>query len=329
MRASLLPRPNLILRRLLSTHARVPHPRLLAAVWLLALGVPVWPVAASPAPASASGPASPPVPAPALPTVVSTDLCSDLLLLSVAAPEQILSVSRQSQNPRVSPIAETARAYLPNRGGVEDLLYLKPDVALVYSGWTARRHADLLAERRTRLIALPYPRTWQDTLASVRTISAQIGRAAAGELRIAEAERRMRALAKRHRPYRVLYLRPNGGTAGSGTYVDDVLSRIGLRNLAAEQGISGWGRFPLERLVIEPPDLFLLGYFDDGQSPARSAYGRHALFQSLLTDTPSVRVPAEYWGCGGLELVRAAEEIAYRIDRAMHPRAGMSQPQRH
>ncbi|MBK1722750.1 ABC transporter substrate-binding protein [Thiocystis violacea] len=258
---------------------------------------------------SASAPAASP-----LPTLVSTDLCSDLLLLSLAAPEQILSLSRQSRNPQVSPVAQAASAYPTNRGGVEDLLYRKPEIALVYLGWTARRHADLLAGQGTRVISLPYPRTWSDALASARQISIEIGREAQGEAKAADAEQRMRRLGARSRPYRVLYLRPNGGTAGKGTYVDDVLSQLGLRNLATEQGLSGWGRYPLERLVSEPPDIFLLGYFDQSRSLARSAYGRHPLFRAILERTPSIRVPTNAWGCGGLELVEAAEQIAAQID---------------
>ncbi|NEV64466.1 ABC transporter substrate-binding protein [Thiorhodococcus minor] len=251
----------------------------------------------------------------ALPTVVSTDLCSDFLLLQIAAPQQILSVSRQSQDPRVSPVAELARRYPANRGSVEDLLYLKPDIALVYSGWAAKRHAALLATEGTRLIAVPYPRDWSDTLGTTREIAAKIGRAEVGEAKAADAEQRMRVLAARARPYRMLYLRPNGGTAGQGTYVDDVIARLGLRNLAAEQGLSGWGRFPLERLVTAPPDVFLLGYFDRTRSKTGSAYGRHPLLRGLLERAPSIRIPGNAWGCGGLELVGAAEQIAAQLDR--------------
>ncbi|NEX19985.1 ABC transporter substrate-binding protein [Thiorhodococcus mannitoliphagus] len=251
----------------------------------------------------------------ALPTVVSTDLCSDLLLLKIAAPEQILSVSRQSQDPQVSPVAEQARRYPANRGSVEDLLHLKPDIALVYFGWTARRHADLLATQGIRAISAPYPRNWQDSLAAVREIAAQIGRKSVGEAKAAEAERRMRALAERQRPYRMLYLRPNGGTAGQGTYVDDVITRLGLQNLAREQGLSGWGRFPLEQLITSPPDVFLLGYFDRSRSKTGSAYGRHPLFRTLLARTPNIRIPGNAWGCGGLELIGAAEQIAAHLDR--------------
>ena len=257
----------------------------------------------------------------ALPTLVSTDLCSDLLLLSVAAPEQILSVSRQSQNPDVSPVTEAARAYRPNRGSVEDLLALKPDIALVYLGWAGRRHSQLLVRRGVRIISVPYPTGWEDALRTAREVGRAIGRPEQAEAQVADAERRMAALAARPRLYRALYLRPNGGTAGEGTYVDDVLSRLGLRNLAREAGISGWGRFPLERLVAAPPDLFLLGYFDQRQPLSKSAYGRHPLLRAELARIPAIRVPGQSWGCGGLELIDAAEAIAARIDRLPPARA--------
>ncbi|WP_081763271.1 ABC transporter substrate-binding protein [Imhoffiella purpurea] len=249
-----------------------------------------------------------------LPKVVSTNLCADLLLLRIAAPEQILSVSTQAQDPRVSSVAEAALAYPPNRGGVEDLLYLKPDMALVYTGWTGRRHAELLAGRGTEIVAMPYPTTWTDTLKATREMAARIGCAEAGEARILDAEARMRVLRERIQPYRVLYLRPSGGTAGSGTYVDDLLRLLGLRNVAAEAGFAGWGRFPLERLVTAPPDLFLLGYFDRSGPGAASAYGRHPLLRRMLERIPSVSVPVKDWGCGGLELVDAAERIVAQIE---------------
>jgi iron complex transport system substrate-binding protein len=257
-----------------------------------------------------------------LPSVVSTGLCADLILLNVADPGQILSLSRQSQDPRVSPVAEAARAYPANRGSVEDLLYLKPDIALVYLGWTARRHADLLASQGIRVIALPSPRNWSDALETTRRTAVQIGRGEVGRIKTAEAERRMQALADRTRPDRLLYLRPSGGTAGKGTYIDDLIARLGLRNLAAEQGHTGWGRFPLERLVISPPDLFLLGYFDQARSLAGSAYGRHPLLRAILDATPALGVPSGAWGCGGLELVDAAEQIVTQLDRLGHVRPG-------
>lgn len=249
-----------------------------------------------------------------LPTVASTNLCADLLLLQLADSTQIVSVSRASHNPQLSPLAATAARYPTNRGSVEEMLALKPNIALVYSGWTGRRHTELLANQGIEVIALPYPKHWDDALNAARQLAARLGRGAETETKIAAIAQRMEALTAAPRsPYNVLYLRPNGGTAGAKTYVDDVLQRLHLRNAAAQR--SGWSRFPLEQLVHTPPDVLLLGYFEQNQSLTAAAYGRHPLFQTLLARLPTLRVPGNAWGCGGLELVDAAEQIAAQIDR--------------
>ena len=253
------------------------------------------------------------------PSVVSTNLCADLLLLRLGDPDQIRSVSQQAHNPAQSPVAERAARYPANRGAVEELLYYQPEIALTYLGWSGRPHTELLAEQGIRVVPLPYPRELEDALAMTLEIARAIDREAAGERAVAKARARIAALSARavaaEQPLRALYLRPNGGTAGSETYVDALLRLLGLRNLAAEQGIRGWGRLPLERLLVDPPDLFLLGYFDQAQPPSKSRYGRHPLLVDLLEQVPSIRLPSSSaWGCGGLELIDAAEWIAARLD---------------
>jgi iron complex transport system substrate-binding protein len=268
------------------------------------------------APADAGGNGDAP-----LPQVMGTNLCADLLLVALAAPEQILSLSRQSQDPALSPVAARAAAYPANAGRVEDLLYHRPDIALVYRGWTGGRFAPLLAEQDIEILEVPYPSDWDDALATARDIAARIGRAEQGAALAEAASRRMRTLADGLPALRVLYLRPGGGSAGAGTYVDDVLTRLGLRNLAAEQGHRGWSAYPLERIVAEPPEVFLLGFFDVEQPLSASSYARHPLLRELLARTPAISVPSRLWGCGGLELVGAAEAIAAQV-RALEPSGG-------
>jgi iron complex transport system substrate-binding protein len=254
-----------------------------------------------------------------LPTVASTDLCADLMVLQLADPEQVVSVSTAATDPELSPFATQALRYPTNRGSVEELLLLRPEIALVYQGWTGRGHGDLLNSRGVQVVPLPYPSGWDDTRQTVRDTSALLGRTAFGAALIEQTERRLQALAERTPPLSVLYLRPNGGTAGRGTYVDDLLGRLGLLNLAADAGLHGWGRFPLERLLMDPPDLFLLGYFDQAQPHSKSAFARHPQFRRMLERIPVIAVPAGNWGCGGIELVEVAEEIVAQIDRLWSP----------
>ncbi|WP_462320304.1 ABC transporter substrate-binding protein [Halochromatium sp.] len=254
----------------------------------------------------------------ALPVVVSTNLCADLLLLRLGAPGQIRSVSYQAQNPAQSPVAELARQYPANRGAVEELLYFDPEIALTYLGWSGRPHAELLAEQGIRVITLPYPRTIEDAFSMTTEIAQAIGRSAAGQRAVTLARARIQALsdaaATWDRAPRVLYLRPNGGTAGSDTYVDAMLRLLDLRNLATDKGIRGWGTLPLEQLIADPPDLFLLGYFDQAQPLSKSRYGRHPLLGKLLAQVPSIQLPSSTaWGCGGLELIDAAAQIAEQL----------------
>jgi|GEM_PF-276846 len=276
---------------------------------------------AQPLAAASSGSVAAPTSAQPLPSVVSTNLCADLLLLRLAAPEQILSVSRQAQDPAQSPVAKRASVYPANRATVEELLYLQPDIALTYLGWSSRLHAELLAEQGISILPLPYPNGIEDALAMTQEIAQAIDREATGARLIAKTRQRIKALSEQ-RPtqapaLRVLYLRPNGGTAGTETYVDALLGLLGLRNLAAEQGIRGWGTVPLEQLILDPPDLFLLGYFDQTQPRSTARYGRHPLLRKLLTEIPSIGLPSHSgWGCGGLELIDAAELIAEHVPRS-------------
>lgn len=240
----------------------------------------------------------------ALPSVASTNLCADLLLVAIADPGQIRALSRQYRAPH---------PYSTNGGRVEELLHLKPELALVYQGWAGRRHSERLGDLGVTLVALPYPRGWADALSMARETAARIGRAEAMAARLAAMDRRMAELAGVLPPLSALYLRPGGGSAGEGTYVDALFSHLGLRNAARELGVRGWGRVPLERLLMDPPDLLVLGYFERGASLHQSAYVRHPRVAALLELTPSIQLDGDAWGCGGLELLDVAERLVAEI----------------
>ncbi len=255
---------------------------------------------------------------------MSIDLCTDLLLLRLADPAQIRSVSSQSQDPRFSPLAEQARRYPANRGSIEEILTLQPEIAFVHQGWRGRQWSAHLQAHGIEVIALPYPQSWDQSLSIARLMAQHLQRAEAVESMLSALKQRMdklggdgcRAISTPpgHQARRLLYLRPSGGTAGKGTYLDDLIRRLGQRNLAAEQGIRGWGQLRLERLISDPPDVFLLGYFDQAGVGARAAYGRHPALRTLIERIPAIWIPGQAWGCGGLELIAVAEQISEQLD---------------
>lgn len=66
----------------------------------------------------------------ALPTAASINLCADQHLLTLADPEQILTVSWLAADPEESLLASEAQRYTLNYGTAEELLKFAPDVVL-------------------------------------------------------------------------------------------------------------------------------------------------------------------------------------------------------
>ncbi|MEW8396486.1 MAG: ABC transporter substrate-binding protein, partial [Candidatus Thiodiazotropha sp.] len=63
--------------------------------------------------------------------VVSVNLCSDQLLLLLADPPQVASVSHLATQPASSFVAEQAARYPLNRARAEEIIRLQPDLILI------------------------------------------------------------------------------------------------------------------------------------------------------------------------------------------------------
>jgi iron complex transport system substrate-binding protein len=250
-----------------------------------------------------------------LPTVVSTNLCADQLALSLAAPAQLLSVSRKSQDPRVSAMAERAQAFPVNDASMEEIIALHPDIVLASRRWQAHNQADLLKQHGIRTVVVPYPTTWPQIFDSTTWVAAQIQREGAASALIADVQARLALLQQRPRPLQALYLRANGGSAGANTYVDTVFQAVGLGNHLAAQGRSGWSRYALEDLIVSPPDVFVTADMLIDNGYAKSAYSRHQRLQELMATRPVLTITGNHWGCSDWQLIHAAEELAGQLDK--------------
>jgi iron complex transport system substrate-binding protein len=99
-----------------------------------------------------------------------------------------------------------------------------------------------------------------------------------------------------------------GWTHGADSIDDDLLRRLGARNIAAEAGIVGVGSLPLERLVAADPQVIIIETIT-GSEPSLAAQ---------LLDHPAlahggarrVELPMKLWQCADGALVEAAQRIA-------------------
>jgi iron complex transport system substrate-binding protein len=119
-----------------------------------------------------------------------------------------------------------------------------------------------------------------------------------------------KAVAQRRIKRRALYLTPGGVSAGQGTFVDDLMTRAGVINIAAENGAKGWPDVKLEELALNPPDMIITGFFDLGaEQPSHWSIARHSFLRQLFKDVPTLHLPGRLIACSAWFGVEAVEQI--------------------
>ena len=257
----------------------------------------------------------------ALPRLMSTNICADVLALGLADPAQIVSLSRQSQDAQRFSLATQARKFAANDASAEEVLQGKPQLVLASRRWSARYQSSLFKRYDIQVVTVPFPTDWEGIFSSTLRMGQAMGREAAAQALLANIASRLKQLQATPRPFKALYLRPNGGSAGQKTHVDAVLTAAGLRNHATALDLQGWGRVDLERILHNPPDVFITPSMVNDQAYARSALGRHPQMKKLLERIPVVVLQQNDWGCSNWQLIEAAESMAAQVD-ALHLKAG-------
>jgi iron complex transport system substrate-binding protein len=239
--------------------------------------------------------------------VVSSNLCADRLVLQLADRERVLSVSRFAADPAASTVAGLAAGIPVNRGNAEDIMTFHPDL-VVLGAFDAHLTANMLRSLGIQVHVLPIAESVEEARTAIRGLAADLGVPERGERLVAEMDAGLAALPVRPHPTRAAIYQAGGWSAGRGTMADDLFGWIGLTNIAAEAGVSGFGALPLEALVASSPDLIVFENMgDDGPPSIAAELLRHpALSQGIR----HVSVPMRLWACPDPALVDAAALIA-------------------
>jgi iron complex transport system substrate-binding protein len=235
----------------------------------------------------------------ALPSVASINLCADQLVLTVAAPEQVLTVSWLSADSQESLLAAQAARYPLNYGSAEELLRFHPDVVIAGAYTNAFTRA-LLARLGYKVIELEPEDSVADIERNLRLVAAAIGRdkrgaALVSDLRARELE--IAAARPAHSPATVI-VRPGGFTVGEHSLADELMKLAGVRNVAAEQGLDRWGSLSMETLLASRPELIVLTGYRASQPSLANAVLGHPALRRVRESQRTATVPAPYWDCG-------------------------------
>jgi len=239
--------------------------------------------------------------------IVSTNVCADQLVLLLANPAHVASISSLATDSQISNLADKARGYRVNHARAEEIIQLQPD--LIVGDVQTGRHANRLAAS----IGVPvHLVAWPSSIADVEKIILDLGAA------LDEQDQARRIVASMQqgmgpaRPQSVsaMVYEPNGLTTGPGSLSHDVLLRAGLSNSAASMGGGSYGAVPLERVIMSPPQLLILDDSYAGTSSRAQSLLRHPAFLSLGKRTSIYRIPSKLWLCPGPWVADAVSLLA-------------------
>jgi iron complex transport system substrate-binding protein len=234
-----------------------------------------------------------------LPKVASINLCADQHLLSLADPEQILTISWLAADAEESLLAEQAKRHTLNFGTAEELLKFAPDVVLAGT-YTSPFTRTLLRRLGVRVLELEPEASIQDIERNVQLVAGTIGQAERGERLVAELRGTVRAIEANRPAHRTaaVVVRPGGFTVGANSLANDLLTLAGLANVAAERGLDRWGSLSMEALLRSAPKLIVLTGYRSTQPSLANAVLEHPALGALGATRRTVTIPTALWACG-------------------------------
>ncbi len=222
--------------------------------------------------------------------VASLNLCTDELLLMLAEPRQIASVTHLAQQPAETPLWRQARRYKRNDGSLVSVAPLRPDLVLTMGGG-GRDRARIAERLRIRTLVLPYPQSIADIERSILSIASALGRGEAGRRAVAQI-----GTLKRTAPVRrvdTIWLGGGGRSVAATGLAAEWMALAGMR----QRPLQG-DRVGLEQLLVSPPALLLRSDYRAGQYSAEQRWLSHPLSaraksaRTLVTD-------GRRWTCMG------------------------------
>jgi iron complex transport system substrate-binding protein len=245
--------------------------------------------------------------------IVSLNLCTDQLLMLLADPNQIASLSKIVDDPNVSFLAKKAVEFRKNRGDAEEIFMNSPD--LVVAGvYTEKATVQILQSLGVRVEIFPIEQNFDDIVENIRKMGLLVGHSDRAKRMIDDFNIRLEELRSgiTERPRAAIYS-ANGYTTGTDTMSGQILKTAGFQNITEEVGMSFGGTLPLETLVMLQPDFVITGKAYPGHSRSEEILKHPALrpFKGI-TQTDAK------WICGTPAVLDAVAELQHA-----HPEKGL------
>lgn len=250
-----------------------------------------------------AGASSPPPSTPR--RIVSLNLCADQLVLALADRDQIAGLTRYATDPAMSDAAAQARGLPILRGSAEEIIAIDPDLVI---GMPARRSPAIavLKARKYPAVDLKSPDSYAAIQAAIRDVAKAVGHPARGEALIARMDRELAGLPRARKGAVAAYYQRRGYLTGTGTLIDDLMTRVGVTNLAGRLGKPSLSQMGLEELALARPDYLVVDTATDRVVDQGTAMMHHPVIDGI----PRIAIPQAWTVCGGPAYVKAARALA-------------------
>lgn len=224
----------------------------------------------------------------------SLNLCTDELLLVLARPDQIVSVTHLSQQAAETPVWQLARQHRMNDGSLVSVAGLRPDLILTMGGGV-RDRGRIARQLGVRTLDLPFPQSIADVEKAITRVAEALGRRAAGEAMLKRI-----ALLRRTAPARrpdTVWLGGGGRTVPASGLAAEWLALAGFR----QRGVRG-DRISLEELLVRPPAILLRSDYRSGQYSGEQRWLSHPLARGTAKSRTIVS-DGRPWTCMGPAMI--------------------------
>jgi iron complex transport system substrate-binding protein len=259
---------------------------------------------------------APPAPGARPERIVSLNLCTDQLLLQLVEPTRIAAVTNLATDPEQSVQADRARAVPAGRATAEEVILLRPDLALA-GEYGAREAVEVLRRWGVPIVQFAPAESWEAIREQLRRAAGAVGEVDRAESLLGRMDASLKALEVKEPAPKpgAIVIQHDGGTFGSGTLPDVVLRAAGFRNVASELGIVGYGSIALERLLLSDPDLVVILNYHGEVATLGRIYLRHAALRGHSLGR--IELPAAAFMCGTTETVKVVEHLVAWRERAL------------
>jgi iron complex transport system substrate-binding protein len=250
---------------------------------------------------------------------MSLKLCTDELLMDLAAPGQIASISYLSREKAALKLWPQAATIPVNHNTPEEVLAVHPDLVLT-DEFTSPAMREVLTKSGAKIVEVPAAETFPQIRAVTREVGEAIGAQAKAESLIAHMDQTLTQLAAQRadRSIRVVGWGGGGFVPGRTGLFNTVLTAAGGINIASHEG----GYYDVESLIAAKPDV--LAYGDDYiDTPSlRRDQNDHPVILRFFADRRIV-YPSALYGCGLPQSADAAAALHSQLLQAMRQSGGL------